>query len=536
VRFSTPSALGFDPLIPFASPFPAARRTGVETEVDLPEVELCPVLRKVPASQGGGESGAGGLGAEIARLGHQGRIPAPTLRVNRRQEDPAEQTALARYRSGLVATSQAIRREHGWEHDLGSPLATREALADAVVTDIARLGPAEVVALAVSHADCEDLADRIRSRLHAEGVIGGPELIGPAWTMGERHYAAGDRILVHGILHTSGQRLHNGTVLTVTAVDGSGIEGVDDHGHVVELPRAFIEGRRSDRSPNCSHAWARTIEGIQGGTWTQAHLLGTAALERFTGYVGQSRSRQPTHTWNVTRVPEIDFGGVLADQRHPDKVVLDALRRLPDTGFAIHDRPRTKEELLTERAEHKAILATRPPDRSANLRQAQQQLRYAQQNLDGAHHRLDAAQEHLDLLGPLSQFRRQGRHDKVRTLDDIDRFAQDVTRAESRVTECQAHVSQLQVETVKSREWAEAHGWRDGRLRTIERELVDVHCHMPLLDLSMDLALPEHDGNRRPGRERAQRRDALFSRNKRGDVARPPLPGHEGGLGMDIGL
>jgi hypothetical protein len=197
---------------------------------------------------------AGGLGAEIARLGHEGRIPAPTLTVNRRQEDPAEQTALARYRSGLVATSQVIRREHGWEHDLGSPLATREALADAVVADIAHHSPAEVVALAVSHADCEDLADRIRSRLQAEGVIGGPELTGPAWRTGERRYAAGDRILVHGILRTGGQRLHNGTVLTVTAVDGSGLEGVDDHGHVVELPRSFVEGRRTDRSPNCSHA------------------------------------------------------------------------------------------------------------------------------------------------------------------------------------------------------------------------------------------------------------------------------------------
>jgi len=43
----------------------------------------------------------------------------------RRQEDPAEQRALARYRSGLVATSQAIRRDHGWEHDLGSPHGTK---------------------------------------------------------------------------------------------------------------------------------------------------------------------------------------------------------------------------------------------------------------------------------------------------------------------------------------------------------------------------------------------------------------------------
>jgi hypothetical protein len=282
------------------------------------------------------------------------------------------------------------------------------------------------------------------------------------------------------------------------------------------------------------HAWARTIEGIQGGTWTQAHLLGTAALERFTGYVGQSRSRQPTHTWNVTRVPEIDFGGVLADQRGPDKVVLDALRRVPDTEFATHDRPRTKEELLAERAEHKAILATRPPYRAAELRRAQQQAQYAERNLDGARRRLEAALDHLDRLGPLSQFRRRGRHDKGRTLDDIERFDRDVTRAESRVSESHSHVSQLEAEIGKSRSWAEEHSWRGVRLQTIERELADVHCYIPLVDLSIDLGLPGLDGNRRPGWERARGRDALFSRNNRGE-RQPRLPGHDGGLGMDVG-
>src|SRR5581483_11004397 len=121
---------------------------------------------------------AGGLGAELARLGDTGQIPAPELTENRRQLEPGERQALARYRVGLVATSQAIRKHHGWEHDLGSPLATREALADAVVADVARHGPAGVVALAVSHADCEDLADRVRSRLRAAGHIHGPELAG----------------------------------------------------------------------------------------------------------------------------------------------------------------------------------------------------------------------------------------------------------------------------------------------------------------------------------------------------------------------
>jgi hypothetical protein len=83
---------------------------------------------------------AGGLGAELARLGASGEIPAPELTENRRQLEPAERQALARYRAGLVATSQAIRKGNGWEHDLGSPHATREAL-QAAEERLGELGP-----------------------------------------------------------------------------------------------------------------------------------------------------------------------------------------------------------------------------------------------------------------------------------------------------------------------------------------------------------------------------------------------------------
>jgi hypothetical protein len=479
---------------------------------------------------------AGGLGAEIGRLGDQGRIPAPALTVNRRQEDPAERTALARYRSGLVVTSQVIRRQRGWEHDLGSPLTTREALADAVAVDIASHGPANVVALAISHADCEDLADRIRSRLQAQGLIRGPELIGPGWGAGERHYATGDRILIHGTVRTGGRRLHNGTVLSVTAIDDAGLHGVDDRGSVAMVPRSFVEGRRSDGSPNCSHAWARTVDGIQGGTWTQAHLLGTAALERFTGYVGQSRSRQPTHTWNVTPVPEVDFGGVLADQRSAERVVLDALRRLPDTGFATHDRPRTKEELLAERAEHHAVLAARPRDRSADLRRAEQSVRSAEQELYWANHRLDAARERLERCGPLTQLRRHGRLEKARTIEDIDRFSDDVTRAAGRLSERRADVDGLAAETAESSDWHRQNGWRCDRLRAVEQELAAVHGYLPLRDVDLGIDWSDR-GIRRNGWERTVGLDAFVSpTGPTADIARPPLPGHDGGIAMDLGF
>jgi hypothetical protein len=35
----------------------------------------------------------------------------------------------------------------------------------------------------------------------------------------------------------------------------------------MSLPAAFVQGTRKDGSPNLSHAWARTVDGAQGGTW-----------------------------------------------------------------------------------------------------------------------------------------------------------------------------------------------------------------------------------------------------------------------------
>ncbi len=237
--------------------------------------------------------GSGGLAAEVARLGAEGPIPAPALVVNRRQRHVADQSALAELRAGRAEASQALRTEQGWEHEEPTPAATREAMADAVAVDVERSGPETVVALAVSHADCEDLADRIRARLVASGRIAGPALSGPGWGSGpQRRYARGDRVLLHTKPGSPG--LHNGSTGTVVAVADDGLRvAFDGHGEVV-LAAAFVAGRRGDGNPNCSHAWARTIDGAQGGTWEAVHLLGSASLDALAGYTGQSRGRAPT--------------------------------------------------------------------------------------------------------------------------------------------------------------------------------------------------------------------------------------------------
>lgn len=99
---------------------------------------------------------------------------------------------------------------------------TRDALAAAAVADADELGVDEVVGLAVSHADCEDVADRIRNLRIARGELAGPTLQGPGWGSALRRYAVGDRILCHTSLLVDAQRVTNGSAGTITAIDGAG--------------------------------------------------------------------------------------------------------------------------------------------------------------------------------------------------------------------------------------------------------------------------------------------------------------------------
>jgi hypothetical protein len=61
----------------------------------------------------------------IAELAEKDRIPSATLTVNRRQADPIEHQALARYRDGEVAASQQLRQRAGLEHEPATPEAAR---------------------------------------------------------------------------------------------------------------------------------------------------------------------------------------------------------------------------------------------------------------------------------------------------------------------------------------------------------------------------------------------------------------------------
>ncbi len=415
---------------------------------------------------------AGGIAAEVARMGAAGIIPAPELTENRRQRDEADRAALVGLRQGRAAESQAVRASHGWEHEHESPEATRDAMADAVVADVERLGAEAVVTLAVSHDDCEDIADRIRRRLIAAGEIAEGGARGPGWGLAERTYATGDRILLHARFRDAGGALQNGSVGTVIAAGDDGALRLRFEEREVLLPASFVAGLRDDATPNLSHAWARTVDGAQGGTWEAAHLLGTDALDALRAYVGQSRSRVPTHTWNVRRTPAGDHGGVLADDRDGAAQVLAALGREPEVDFAAVDDPwPVDRRLRAEQAEHCRVMGRCPQDRSRELQQAVNSSHAAGLALRVAETDLERAVRALKELPHLGRLTSPGRATRAQAesrlnvaTEALDRRRAEVAGAVRRVAELKAH--QRDREGFLARE-----GWRSKRIVAIDDEL-----------------------------------------------------------------
>ena len=407
---------------------------------------------------------AGGIAAEIDTRATTGSIPAAQLTVNRRHVDPDDCRALNLLRGGDPVASQQLRREHGWEHTGENPEDTLREMADAVTADIVRHGAETSVALTVSHAQAEDLADRVRRRLTDAGQLTGPTITGPGWTT-DRRYQAGDRVLLHTRHGDRHSPLVNGTVGTITAVDAQGLLFRPDQGMPVPLPAAFVQGVRADGAPNLSHAWARTVDGSQGGTWDHIHLLGTTALDAYRGYTAQSRSRQPTHTWNTAMLPTLDFGGRLAHGPDPDRDVAVALARIPDTTMAAIDDPWTLDRHLRHLiAAHHAVLDGQPPDRHRQLDEADRQLAAAQENLAAANNALAATQHALDRIGPFAALTRRGRAQRSDLEEDLlARQARSVDAAGS-VATAEVRVACLTGEQAAHHRHEQEHGWRRGAI------------------------------------------------------------------------
>jgi hypothetical protein len=432
--------------------------------------------------------GAGGLAHWIAEQSRRGNVPVAELTVNRRQADPTERQALTQFRHGDITQSQQLRDDAGWEHHHADRDQALAAMAAAVLADLDVHGPDRVAALAVSHADCEALSDRIRADLADQDRITGPSLAGPGWT-GPRHYQAGDRILLHAHANLAdGSRLTNGTVATVTAVTAAGLTiTTDRRPDPMLLPADFVTGRGADGRPQVSHSSARTIDGVQGGTWDQVHLLATPALDRYRGYVGQSRSIQPTHTWNTAPQPIDDHGGrLIQPYSTPAEQIAAALARAQPKTFAAQDDPhRHERRIRAEQAAHQAVLDQRPPDATDQLRRSEEVIAARQRDLDDARDRLAHWQGEHERTGGLHGLTRQRREQHHRAANQIDFLAGVLEDHRQRLDHVCRQRDDLLARHANGVTFDQANWWRVERIHDLDDQL-ERHWTLAVLDAAKD--------------------------------------------------
>ena len=163
-----------------------------------------------------------------------------------------------------------------------------------------------------------------------------------------------------------------------------------------------------------------------------------------------------------------------------------------------------------------------------------------------AKYRLNAAHDRLDGIGPFSLLRRHGRDEKSAALDAIEHFGRDVAHATAKVAAAEENLNELSHQVTQTDTWHTEHDWRRGRLTAIERELTDAgHIDLRRIYLPDRSPRPQLDRSRTSALEsrlhrilsgEAPNHGIPTSSDRLAEIARPPLPGPDHGLGMDLGL
>jgi ATP-dependent exoDNAse (exonuclease V) alpha subunit len=212
------------------------------------------------------------------------RLPAIELRENRRQVAARERDALTLLRDGDGHAALERYTAHGRVRT-----GDGDTLREQLVQDWWRAGgPQGSVILAYRRDDVADLNRRARQLLADAGTLAAPEL-----ELGERRFAAGDRVL----LRRNDRRLEvaNGDRGTVTAVDPKRHTlTVRLRERDVVLPRSYLEQGRS-----LQHGYAMTGHAAQGLTVDRAYVLATQEAGREWLYMALSRGRHDNRLYGA---------------------------------------------------------------------------------------------------------------------------------------------------------------------------------------------------------------------------------------------
>ncbi|MEX2504947.1 MAG: MobF family relaxase, partial [Egicoccus sp.] len=304
------------------------------------------------------------------------RLDPIELTDNRRQTHAWEQQALVQLRHGDPTEAVAAYRQHGRVITDDDP----DLLRDRLVSGwwhTARHDLPDSIMIALRRADVDDLNRRARQHLRIAG-----RLTGPALTIGEVEFQAGDRIVC--LRNRPDLGVVNGTRATITHIDRNGqtLHAVDDRRVRLQLPFDYLD------AGHLVHGYAVTGHKAQGITVEHTYTLGTPDLYREWGYVALSRGRTSNRLYLTSHDPAVE---ALHHQHTniPDgRATTAGLRRsraqtpvgdLADLGVRIRELER---HLRHPDVQHALDLDAHRRQLDTNRRQQRQRAAAANQQLD----------------------------------------------------------------------------------------------------------------------------------------------------------
>lgn len=391
--------------------------------------------------------------------GLQGRLGATVLADNRRQTNAWERDTLADLRTGDPDRALDDYLAHDRVHRAPTDSEVREQLVEAWAT--ARFDGHDVLMVAASHAEVDDLNRRARRILRDECEIGGDEVI-----LGGRPFAAGDDVLALRNDYQLG--VLNGTRATIECIDTTRHEltliGSDDQ--ELTVPFAYAE------AGHLTHGYATTVHKAQGATVDHCFVLADETMTREHVYTALSRGRHGNDLFVVGDDQRIE-------ERHATEIhrdALDAVRsvfgRSAIKRLALDEQLPELERIDQLRAERDAIrrrIGEGPPDVSREYRQLSDDFVKEKHYLEGAQWRLDRAHEDLDDLGPI---RRRTRPAERRELEQrIERFTSEIDRHSQRLGEIDAELAQLTPVLLERSTWERQHHPDLDRIAVIDHRI-----------------------------------------------------------------
>ncbi len=235
-------------------------------------------------------------GGSFAALARDGQVSE--LTDVRRQRDPADIELLSRIRHGHADAALQTLADSGHVIAGATGEETRELLVRDWLRDEQAHGGRGVIVVR-SRADERDLCARARAQLKLHDLLS-ENLI----EIHDRAFAKGDRVICGH--NRPGLGVVNGTTGTVHGYTGGQLEVLTDTGQLVQLPHAYIAGRRSDGRAYLEHGYAITTARAQGATWARSYVLADAGTYQQEAYTQLSRHTHQVRLYHVNtdRLPD----------------------------------------------------------------------------------------------------------------------------------------------------------------------------------------------------------------------------------------